>query len=322
MDTALAPDPRPSGDPVREVTVREVGLRDGLQNEAPIPLAAKLELARALTVTGLQRVEATAFMRADAIPALADAEQVWAGCTAMAPDVRWSALVANVRGAERALAAGARHLEFVVSASETHNRANVRRSRAESLASLSDVCRLVHDAGGDVQAIIATSFGCPYEGDIPIAEVVELAARARTVGADSLAFGDTTGVATPRRVHRLLDAILLDHRDIEVLLHLHDTRGLAMANLLAALDVGLTHIDASIGGLGGCPYAPGASGNIATEEVVHLLQDMGVETGIDLDALLEAATLAQRLVGRPLPSHLLQAGPRWRLTPLPEEVGS
>jgi hydroxymethylglutaryl-CoA lyase len=303
-----------------EVIVREVGLRDGLQNEAPIPLSDKIVLARSLVGTGLRHIEATAFMRADAIPALADADQMWEFCSAI-PDVEWSALVANVTGTQRALQAGATHLEFVVSASETHNRANVRRSRSESLAELEVVADHVHAVGGDVQAIIATSFGCPYEGDIPLDEVLRTAAAARAAGADSLAFGDTTGVATPRRVHQLVDAVLVDHADLPLLMHFHDTRGLGIANLLAALEMGIARFDASVGGLGGCPYAPGASGNVATEEVVHVLHDMGIDTGIDLEAIISTAVLAERMIGRKLPSHVMQAGPRTRRAEVPDEAG-
>jgi hydroxymethylglutaryl-CoA lyase len=302
-----------------DVMIREVGLRDGLQNESPISLADKIALAQALVATGVRDIEATAFMRAEAIPALADADDMWRFCSAVT-DVRWSALVANVRGAQRALELGANHLEFVLSASETHNRANVARSRQESLDALEQVSALVHQAGGDVQAIIATSFGCPYEGEVALPVVLGMAGLAREAGADSLAFGDTTGVATPSRVMVMVDALLAEHSGVEVLMHFHDTRGLGVANVLAAFDMGITRFDASVGGLGGCPYAPGASGNVASEELVHVFEDMGVNTGIDLDALISAAGTAQKIIGRPLPSKVLQAGPRTRLTPIPQEL--
>jgi hydroxymethylglutaryl-CoA lyase len=302
-----------------DVMIREVGLRDGLQNESPIPLPDKIVLARALVDTGVRDIEATAFMKPEAIPALADADDMWRFCSTI-PDVRWSALVANLRGAQRALDLGATHIEFVLSASETHNRANVQRSRQESLDALEQVSAVVHQAGGELQAIIATSFGCPYEGEVALPVVLGLAGLAREAGADSLAFGDTTGVATPSRVMVMVDALLAEHSDVDILLHFHDTRGLGVANVLTAFDMGITRFDASVGGLGGCPYAPGASGNVATEEVVHVFEDMGVRTGIDLDALITAAATAQRIIGRPLPSRVLQAGPRTRLTPIPQEL--
>jgi hydroxymethylglutaryl-CoA lyase len=290
------------------ISIREVGPRDGLQNEAPVPTAAKVELLDALSGTGVGRIEAVSFVHPKAIPQMADAAEVWAAATKN-PKVRYSALVPNLKGAERALAAGFTELEIVVSASDTHNRANLNRSTEESLSEIGPVIDLAHDQGAAVEVIIATSFGCPYEGDVPPGQVAAIAERVTGVGADRLAYGDTTGMATPRRVRELLDAV---PRDRPTLLHFHDTRGTGLANVLTALDVGVTEFDASVGGLGGCPYAPGASGNVATEELVHMLHDMGYETGVDLDALLEAAALAERIVGRTLPSGILRAGPRTR----------
>jgi hydroxymethylglutaryl-CoA lyase len=229
------------------------------------------------------------------------------------PGVVYSALVPNRRGAERALAAQADELEVVVSASETHNQRNVRRSVAESLVGAHELIELAHGAGVPVEAIVSTSFGCPYEGDVAPERVAQLAGHLLDAGADRLSFGDTTGMATPRRVDDLLDA--LDRARIEpsrVGLHFHDTRGTALANVVAGLDRGVTRYDASIGGLGGCPYAPGASGNAVTEDLVHMLEDMGIKTGIDLDALVRCAELARDIVGRELPSALLHAGPRTR----------
>ena len=291
------------------ISIREVGPRDGLQNEAPVPTAAKVELLDALSGTGVGRIEAVSFVHPKAIPQMADADAVWAAAT-KAPGVRYSALVPNLRGAQRALAAGFVELEVVVSASDTHNRANLNRSTAESLAEIAELTGLVHDAGGSVEVIVATSFGCPYEGDIAPKRVAGIVERAIADGADRIAFGDTTGMATPRRVTELLDVI---PRDRPILLHFHNTRGTGLANITTALDLGITEFDASIGGLGGCPYAPGASGNVATEEVVHMLHDMGFATGIDLDRLIEAAALAERIVGRTLPSGVLRAGPRTRI---------
>ncbi|MFI6758251.1 hydroxymethylglutaryl-CoA lyase [Micromonospora sp. NPDC050417] len=294
------------------VSIREVGPRDGLQNEDPIPTDAKVRLLDALSATGVRRIEAVSFVHPRAIPQMADADQVWAAAT-RAPGVRYSALVPNSRGAQRALAAGFTEIEVVVSASDTHNRRNVNRSTDESLDDIAELIELLHGAGATAEVIVATSFGCPYEGDVDPVRVARIVDRVVADGADRVAFGDTTGMGTPRRVRELVTAVRSSQPEIPVLLHFHNTRGTALANLLTALELGITEFDASIGGLGGCPYAPGASGNVATEEVVHMLHDMGIDTGIDLDALVEVAELAEKLVGRQLPSGVLRAGPRTRL---------
>lgn len=288
------------------ISLREVAPRDGLQNEEPIATAGKIELLDALSGTGVGRIEAVSFVHPRAIPQMADADEVWAKAWHN-PAVRYSALIPNSRGAQRALAAGFREIEVVVSASDTHNRRNLNRSTEESLDDIAQLIPLVHEAGATLEVIVATSFGCPFEGDIDPDRVAGIVARVRAGGADRIAFGDTTGMATPRRVRDLLSAVRPD------LLHFHNTRGTGLANILTALDLGVTEFDASAGGLGGCPYAPGASGNVATEEVVHMLHDMGIDTGIDLEKLIEAAALAERLVGRQLPSGVLRAGPRTRL---------
>lgn len=298
------------------VSIREVGPRDGLQNEAPVPTDAKVRLLDALSGTGVRRIEAVSFVHPRAIPQMADADEVWRRAS-RAPAVRYSALVPNSRGAARAIAAGFTEVEVVVSASDTHNRYNVNRSTAESLDDIAALISLLHDAGASVEVIVATSFGCPYTGDVAPERVAGIVDRVLADGADRVAFGDTTGMATPRRVRDLLGAVRARHQDTPLLLHFHNTRGTALANILTALELGVTEFDASVGGLGGCPYAPGATGNVATEEVVHMLHDMGVRTGIDLDALIEAAELAERLVGKKLPSGVLRAGPRTRLTPAP-----
>jgi len=288
------------------VSIREVAPRDGLQNEEPIPADAKVQLIDALSRTGVRRIEAVSFVHPKAIPQMADADEVWARAWHN-PDVRYSALIPNTRGAQRAIAAGFREIEVVVSASDTHNRRNLNRSTEESLDDIAGLIPLVHEAGASLEVIVATSFGCPFEGDIDPKRVAGIVERVRSDGADRIAFGDTTGMATPRRVRDLLSAVRPD------LLHFHNTRGTGLANILTALDLGVTEFDASAGGLGGCPYAPGASGNVATEEVVHMLHDMGITTGIDLDRLIEAAELAEQLIGRTLPSGVLRAGPRSRL---------
>ena len=288
------------------VSIREVAPRDGLQNEAPIPTEAKVRLIDALSGTGVRRIEAVSFVHPKAIPQMADADEVWARISRN-PDVRYSALIPNTRGAQRAIAAGFREIEVVVSASDTHNRRNLNRSTEESLDDITGLIALIHAAGAKVEVIVATSFGCPFEGDVDPDRVAAIVGRVRADGADRIAFGDTTGMATPRRVRDLLSVVRPD------LLHFHDTRGTGLANILTALDLGVTEFDASAGGIGGCPYAPGASGNVATEEVVHMLHDMGIDTGIDLDRLIETAETAEKLIGRPLPSGVLRAGPRTRL---------
>jgi hydroxymethylglutaryl-CoA lyase len=292
-----------------EVSIREVGPRDGLQNEKPVPTRAKVALLDALAGTGVRRIEAVSFVRPEAIPQMADADEVWRAART-SPGIRYSALVPNRRGAQRALEAGFREIEVVVSASDTHNRRNINRSTEESLAQVGALVAAVHDAGGQLEVIISTSFGCPYEGDVAPQRVASIVSRVLADGADRIAFGDTTGMATPRRVRDLLELIRGRHPGTPVLMHFHNTRGTALANILTALEYGITEYDASVGGLGGCPYAPGATGNVATEEVVHMLHDMGIRTGIDLAKLIEVARLAQEIVGRELPSGVLRAGPR------------
>jgi hydroxymethylglutaryl-CoA lyase len=295
------------------VSVREVAPRDGLQNEDPVPTEAKIRLLDALSGTGVRRIEAVSFVHPKAVPQMADADEVWAGATRR-DGVHYSALVPNSRGAQRALAAGFRELEVVVSASDVHNQRNVNRSTAESVDDIAGLIDLVHNDPGPVPAtvevIIATSFGCPFVGDIDPARVASIVDRVVADGADRIAFGDTTGMATPRRVVDVLEAVRASQPDLDVLLHFHNTRGTALANILIALRYGVTQFDASVGGLGGCPFAPGATGNVATEEVVHMLHDMDIDTGIDLAALLEAARLAREIVGHELSSGVLKAGPR------------
>jgi hydroxymethylglutaryl-CoA lyase len=297
------------------ISLREVGPRDGLQNEDPIPLDAKVRLIDALSRTGVGRIEAVSFVHPKAIPQMADADEVWSKITRN-PTVRYSALVPNLRGAERALDRGFVEIEVVVSASDTHNRRNVNRSTEESLADIARIVALAHARGARCEVIVSTAYGCPYEGDVPVERVLWVVDEAIRAGADSLSYGDTTGMATPTRVTRLVGETRSAHPDLPLGLHFHNTRGTGLANVLAALELGVTDFDASVGGLGGCPYAPGATGNVCTEDLVHMVEDMGIETGVDLDAMLDAARLAEELVGRRLPSQVLRAGPRTRRTPL------
>jgi hydroxymethylglutaryl-CoA lyase len=296
------------------ISLREVGPRDGLQNEDPVPTEAKVELIDALSLTGVGRIEAVSFVHPTAIPQMADAAEVWKRVQ-RAGDVRYSALVPNLKGAERALAAGFTELEVVVSASDTHNRKNVNRATEESLDDIAKIIELAHGRGATCQVIVSTAWGCPYEGDVPVERVVAVASRAVRDGADSASFGDTTGMATPSRVTRLVGEFRMAEPETPLNLHFHNTRGTGLANVLAALQLGVADFDASVGGLGGCPYAPGATGNIASEELVHMVEDMGVATGVNLEALVEVAATAERLVGHTLPSQVLRAGPRSRTIP-------
>jgi hydroxymethylglutaryl-CoA lyase len=292
------------------VEICEVGPRDGLQNEDPVPVADRVRLIDALSRTGLQRIEAASFVSPKAIPPMAGAGDVMAQIERV-PGVVYRALVPNEKGAELAIAAQADELEVVVSASETHNQKNVKRSVDESLAGAERLIGMAHEAGLPVDGIVSTAFGCPYEGDVEAARVAATAAQLLDHGADSISFGDTTGMATPVRVDGLLDE--LDRLGVDrskIGLHFHNTRGTGLANVLTALERGVRRFDASVGGLGGCPYAPGATGNVVTEDLVHMLDDMGVQTGVDLEALIACAHQAQDLVGRELPGQVMRSGHR------------
>ena len=298
------------------VSIREVGPRDGFQNEPEtIPTERKVELIDALARTGLRRLEVTSFVRADVIPQLADAAEVLQRID-VPEDVAVSVLVPNERGLDAAL----EHREQIdeinvfLSASETHNQKNVNRSAAESLAGLDLVLGRAREAGLRCEGVISTSFGCPYEGRVAPERVLEIAARLRDAGAQEVGFGDTTGMANPRQVSEFFgaarDAL---GGDVELTAHFHNTRGQGLANVLAALDAGVDSFESSFGELGGCPVPAGATGNIATEDLVSMLHEMGVQTGIDLAALLACARRAQEILGRPLGSHTLVAGPvDWR----------
>jgi len=291
------------------VDVREVGMRDGLQLEAPVPLADKLAMLEALVETGVRRIEVTSFVSPKAVPALADADALAAELHRF-PGVHFSALVANTRGAQRAVDAGIADLEYVVSASDSHSRANAGRSTKEAVAAVPDIAALAHGAGGSLEVVVATAWDCPFDGRTALDRTVDVARASVTAGADQLCLGDTIGTTTPLRVVRLLDEVRRATPGVPLGVHFHDTRGTGQANALAAVQAGVTQLDSSVGGLGGCPFAPGASGNIATEELVYWLEDSGVRTGIDLDAVRAAAAVTQRAVGRELPSSLCRAGGR------------
>ncbi len=308
------------------VKIREVGPRDGFQNEPEvIPTARKIELIDALARTGLERLEVTSFVRADVIPQLADAAAVLGGID-VPERVSLSVLIPNERGLDAALelreAADTRarppfdEVNVFLSASETHNRKNVNRSIAESLAGLEVVLARAREAGLRCEAVISTAFGCPYEGDVPRARVLDLAGRLHEAGAQEIGFGDTTGMANPRQVQEFFAAALAmlgSARERgsgpELTAHFHNTRGQGLANVLAALQAGIESFESSFGELGGCPVPAGATGNIASEDLVSMLHEMEIATGIDLDALLECARSVQETLGRPLGSHTLLAGP-------------
>jgi hydroxymethylglutaryl-CoA lyase len=295
----------------RQVTLREVGPRDGFQNEPEvIPTAAKVELIDALARTGLTRLEVTSFVRADVIPQLADAREVLEAIDV--PDgVSLSVLVPNERGLDHALELRDRFHEVNVflSASESHNRANVNRSVAESLDALRRVLPRAREAGLRCEAVISTSFGCPYEGHVPPERVLELAGELAAAGAQEVGFGDTTGMANPLQVRRFFARAAEALPGVELTAHFHNTRGQGLANVLAALEAGCTSFESSFGELGGCPVPAGATGNIATEDLVSMLEEMGIATGVDLRALLAASRRAAEVLGRPLGSHTLVAGP-------------
>ncbi len=293
------------------VDIREVSLRDGLQIESPIPLSAKLELLEAVAATGVREVEATAFVSPSKVPAMADAADVAAELHRY-PGIKFSALVASPNGARRAVAAGMQAIEFVVSPSDTFSRANVGRSSAEATAQISEIVGIGHDSGAEVEVIIATAWDCPYEGPTAPQRVVDIVAAAREHGADRVSIADTIGTTVPGRVTSLIAQLRPVIGNLPLGGHFHNTRGSGLASAWAAVSAGVTRLDASAGGLGGCPFAPGATGNIATEDLVYLLSDSNIGVDIDLAAAIEAASVAKALVGHALPGALLHAGDRKR----------
>jgi hydroxymethylglutaryl-CoA lyase len=294
------------------VDIRDVSLRDGLQIEDPIPLAAKLELLAAVAATGVREMEATAFVSPSKVPALADAAELAAELVNYrdAAGIEFSALVASPNGAKRAIAAGLHSIEYVVSAADGHSRSNVGRSTAESTALIGEIIAIAHDSGASVEVIIATAWDCPFDGPTPAARVLDIVKAACDSDADRLAIADTIGTTTPRRVTDLIAEVSPLIADIPLGAHFHNTRGAGLASAYAAVTAGVTRLDASVGGLGGCPFAPGAKGNIATEDLVYLLRDSGIHVDVELDAAIAAARVAERLVGHELPSSLLRAGDR------------
>jgi hydroxymethylglutaryl-CoA lyase len=297
--------------PREHVKVREVGPRDGFQNEPEvIPTDAKVRLIDMLARTGLERLEVTSFVRADVIPQLADARDVLARID-IPTGVALSVLIPNERGLENALELRERFHEvnLFLSASETHNQRNVNRSVEESLSGIERVVERARAEGLRCEGVISTSFGCPYEGHVPPDRVFEIASRLAAAGCEEVAFGDTTGMANPVQVREFFTAAFERLQGVELTAHFHNTRGQGLANALAALDVGVRSFESSFGELGGCPVPVGATGNVATEDLVSMLHEMGFDTGIDLGKLLECSGAVQEVLGRPLSAHVLTAGP-------------
>ena len=302
------------------VTMCEVGPRDGFQIEPDfIPTERKVEVVDALSEAGLPQIEVTSFVHPEVVPQLRDAEAVMARIRRR-PGTRYAALVPNDKGAVRALDAGVDEIHTVLSASESHNLANVNMTIADSLQKLRSVMQVAERGRVPVAAGISTSFGCPFEGDVPVERLERIVEALVGMGARAVGLADTTGMANPRQVGRVLDRLVPRFPGIVWTLHTHDTRAMAIPNILAAMERGVTHFDSSIGGLGGCPFAPGASGNVCSEDLVHCLHAMGVETGIDLDRLLAVSRRVQEIVGRPLPGQIVKAGKSDRRYPLPEGV--
>lgn len=302
------------------ITMCEVGTRDGFQIEPEfIPTELKIEVVNRLSATGLPRLEVTSFVHPRAVPQLRDAEEVMARIERR-PGTVYAALVPNEKGAQRAVAAGVDRIHTVLSASESHNLANVNMTIAESLARLEAVARVAHAAGVPLQGGISCAFGCPFEIDVPLHHLEAIVARLVDVGFQGIGLADTTGMANPVQVRRTLAYLMPKFPGIEWTLHTHNTRAMAIANVLAALECGVTHFDASIGGLGGCPFAPGATGNVCTEDLVHCLHAMGYETGIDVEALIAVSKRVQEIIGRELPGQIMKAGPWNRRYPVPHAV--
>jgi hydroxymethylglutaryl-CoA lyase len=292
------------------VTMREVGTRDGIQSlGAFVPTEHKIEMANRLATTGLTRIEVTSFVSPKAVPQMADAEQVMAGIERV-PGVSWETLVPNVRGTERALATRPDMILVVLSDSDAFNLKNIRMTIDDSLRSIGEIIPRAHGQGVGVVAAISTAFGCPYSGDVPEERLFGVIQCLLDLGADEVNIADTTGMANPLQVERTVSKVLDRWPDAAFDLHFHNTRGMGLANVGAGLRAGVSVYDASIGGIGGCPFAPKATGNVSTEDVVHMLHEMGVETGINLEALIACANRMSEILGKELPGQVMKAGPR------------
>ena len=300
------------------VSLHEVAPRDGLQIEPVfIPTDRKVAWIDRLSEAGLAKIEITSFVSPKHVPALADGEEV-ARRIRRSPGTRYAALIPNARGAERAAATAIDEVNVVISASETHNMANLRMPRAGSFAALADVRRALDGTGIDLTSSVATAFGCPFEGRQDPAKVLDQVQRLLDEGCTAVTLADTTGMANPRQVRELVAATLARHPGLVLTLHFHNTRGVGLANILAAWQAGATRFDAALGGLGGCPFAPGATGNVCTEDVVSMFEEMGVVTGVDLDRLLTLSRELPALVGHDVPGQVRAAGRPLDLHPVPK----
>jgi hydroxymethylglutaryl-CoA lyase len=311
--------------PAQRIFMNDVGVRDGFQIEKTfIATETKIALIDELSQTGLAKIEATSFVHPKFVPNMADAETVLANIRRF-PGVMISALTPNAKGMERAVAchqSGARidEMNLFMSASETHNMANVKRSTTQSLDDFRVMVPMAKTAGMRVNGTISTSFGCPFEGKVSEARVMDIALQYLEIGFDGLTFADTTGMANPAQVERMMRVAMKKFSTTEITLHFHNTRGMGLANVLAGIRAGVTHYDASIAGLGGCPFAPGATGNICTEDVVNMLVDMGYDTGVNIDRLLAAAVKIPGVVGHDVPGQVMKAGKTMHLHPAPEKL--
>ncbi|MGQ7244758.1 hydroxymethylglutaryl-CoA lyase [Salinicola sp. V024] len=303
------------------ITINDVAPRDGLQIESRfVPTEEKIRLIDALSRTGLAKIEATSFTSPKAIPSLRDAEEVMRGIERV-PGVDYVVLVPNEKGAERALACGVDEINLVLSASDSHGRANLRMTAEQSLERFANILEITKGSNVFVNASISTAFGCPFEGDVPFKRVLGITEKLLALGVQGISLCDTTGMANPRQVADLCRETLSRWAWLPLTLHFHNTRGMGLANALVAWQNGVTRFDASLGGLGGCPYAPGATGNVCTEDLVHMFEQMGVDTGVDLERLMAAAELLPAMIGHEVPGQVVKAGTSDRRYPLPEAAG-
>lgn len=304
----------------KHINICEVGTRDGFQIEPEfIPTDLKIEVVNLLTETGVPKIEVTSFVHPKAIPQLRDAEEVM-GKIHRRPGTVYAALVPNDRGARRAIDAGVDELHTVLSASESHNLANLNMTVAESLEKLQAVAQTAHEAGVRLHGGISTALGCPFEGELPLAQVESIVSRLVDMGFGAIGIADTTGMANPAQVKRTLEHLVPKFPTIEWSLHTHNTRAMAIPNVLAAIECGVSDFDASVGGLGGCPYAPGATGNVCSEDLVHCLHEMGFETDIDLDKLIDTAKRVEEIIAYTLPGQVMKAGKSDRHYQVPHHV--
>lgn len=306
MDYTRTQSPRP------RVTVTEVGTRDGFQSEPIyIPAAVKAEVIDALIAAGVRRFEATSFVSPRAVPQLADAHEVVSRLTRRS-EAHIAALVPNARGAERALGAGVDEMVCFISASETHNQKNLNAPIERSIHNVGEVVAVAKGHPVVMRGAVACAFGCPFEGEVPVPALLRIVEAYAKLGIEQISLGDTTGMAVPPVVARGVRAIADAFPASKVALHFHNTRGVGLANVMVGLEMGIDQYESSIAGLGGCPFAPGATGNICTEDLVYLLHESGYDTGIDLEALIEVARRVEEIIGRPLPGQVMRAGPRLR----------